>query len=330
MATDQQKDTTNLFRVSDYNEAYWDAYLAARPKYTPSFYSLIYAYHDAHSASRAIAHDIGTGPGQVASQLATHFARVIASDNNSTHLAVAAQRLATLHASQRVAFVESSAETVHAAYAPGSAGLVAAAECLPLLDARAAVSSFARLLRPGGTLAVWFYGRPAFAEPSFAPRCQPLLDEILDGSFAKVIRGGGPAHRLGWKRATDCMASWLDNVALPVEEWRDVERRKWNPQLSMPFYGPAACDFEMERTSTVREEERVWEERDPGFWAERWRVDEVKRFVAVNLPRFEEEKGRKEDEVIEKKYQELEAAMGGKEAERVITWPVVLILATRK
>ncbi len=32
----------------------------------------------------------------------------------------------------------------------------------------------------------------------------------------------------------------------------------------------------------------------------------MKRFVAVNLPRFEEEKGGKEDEVIEKRYQELE------------------------
>ena len=56
----------------------------------------------------------------------------------------------------------------------------------------------------------------------------------------------------------------------------------------------------------------------------------VKRFVAVNLPQFEEEKGGKEDEVIAKMYQELEEAMGGQEAERVNTWPVVLILATRK
>jgi len=56
----------------------------------------------------------------------------------------------------------------------------------------------------------------------------------------------------------------------------------------------------------------------------------VKRFVAVILPRFEEEKGGKKDEVIEKRYQELEEAMGGKDAERVITWSVVLILATRK
>lgn len=37
----------------------------------------------------------------------------------------------------------------------------------------------------------------------------------------------------------------------------------------------------------------------------------MKRFVAVNLPRFEEKKGGKEDGVIEKRYQELEEAMGG-------------------
>ena len=321
-------DTANFFRVSNYNEAYWTTYLAARPKYSSSsFYNRIYAYHAAHSTSHTLAHDIGTGPGQVAAELASHFTNVIASDNNTTHLAVATHRLADLHKTGKVVFAEISAENVASQYPSGSVDLVAAAECLPLLDASSAIASFAQLLAPGGTLAIWFYGRPAFAEPDFASRCQPLLDEILDRSFARIIKGGGPAHKAGWKRATDCMTSWLDNVALPSGEWRDVERWKWNPELQMPFYGPSACDFEVERTSAIAEGEKVYEEKDPGFWAERWDIDGVRRFVSVNLPTFE---GTKEDEGIEERYKELEEAMGGPGAERAITWPVVLILGTRK
>lgn len=325
MATD--RDTANFFRVSNYNEAYWDAYLAARPKYTSAFYDHIYAYHTAHSTSHAIAHDIGTGPGQVAAQLATHFTQVIASDNNSTHLAVATNRLAHLHAAQKVVFAEISAEQLASSYSPASADLAVAAECLPLLDASAAVTSFARLLRPSGTLAIWFYGRPAFAEPDFASRCQPILDDILDRSFAKIIKGGGPAHTAGWKRATDCMASWLDNVALSSDQWGDIQRRKWNSTLTMPFYGPKACDFEIEVSSAIGEGEKVVEERDLSFWAESWDVEGVRRFVEVNLPEFEER--AEKDEEIELLYEELGKQMGGIGAERQITWPVVLILATK-
>ena len=324
-------DTANFFRVSNYNEAYWSTYLAARPKYSSSsFYDRIYTYQAAHSASHTLAHDVGTGPGQVAAELASHFSQVIASDSNSTHLAVAAHRLTDLHKAGKVIFAESSAETLVTSYPHGSADLITAAECLPLLDPPAAIDSFARLLASGGTLAIWFYGRPAFAEPEFAPRCQPLLAEILDRSFARIIKGGGPAHKAGWKRATDCMASWLDDVALPEGEWRDVERSKWNPELQMSFYGPEACDFEVERTSAVGEEEKVHEEQDPSFWAERWDIEGVKRFVSVNLPKFEETVKGDEDEIIERKYEELKEAMGGPGAERQITWPVVLILGTKK
>ena len=323
-------DTANFFRVSNYNEAYWTTYLAARPKYSSSFYNRIYTYHAAHSSSNALAHDIGTGPGQVAAALASHFIHIIASDNNSTHLAVAAHRLATLHDVGKVVFAKSSAEALATSYPPGSADLIAAAECLPLFDPPAAIASFAHLLAAGGTLAIWFYGRPAFAEPGTAAKCQPLLDEILDRSFARIIKGGGPAHKAGWKRATDCMASWLDNVALPEGEWRDVERWKWNPALQMSFYGPEACDFEIERTSAVEKGEKVHEEEDPGFWAERWDIEGVRRFVSVNLPKFEETVKGEEDEIIERKYKDLEEAMGGPGAERQITWPVVLILGTKK
>ncbi|KAL8744212.1 MAG: hypothetical protein Q9190_003519 [Brigantiaea leucoxantha] len=324
-------DTSNFFKRADYSEEYWDRYLAARPEYDQPFYQCIYDYHQSHNGLTETALDVGTGPGQVAAELSSRFSRVIATDINTTHLSVAEHRLGPLitsHNKKKVSLVQCSAEDTANTLAPCSTDLIAAAECLPLIDADRAIEAFSRVLKPHGTLAIWFYGRPIFAEPEFAKTCQPLLESILDLSFGKVIKKvEGPELRAGWKRATDRMASFLDDVDLRGDEWRDVERWKWNSEHAMPFYGPEACDFEITSSSAVGPEEKVIERQEAGFWERRWDLEGVKRFVQVNLPTFDE---KSRDERVESKYQELEVAMGGEGAIRKITWPVVLILASKK
>lgn len=334
--TTQDGDSGNFFKASTYNEAYWDDYMAARAKYSSDFYDRILTYHKYHNSfqTKGVAHDIGTGPGQVAAELCNHFDTVIASDTNSTHLAVAATRHEKAGLKDKVTWTESGAEDLSTKYPPGSATLLTVAECLPLLDVPRAMNTFAHLLQPDGTLAIWFYGRPAFSEPEFAKTCQPLLDEILDLTFAPVIKGDGnnnSVYKAAWKSATDTLASWLDNVALDPNVWRDIQRYKWNPHLLMPVIGPDACDYPFETSSNVDEKtEKVVKEEDMQFWAESWDVGEVRRFVECLIPSFEEQKAKGVYQHIDPKYQELERAMGGKDAKRAFTWPVVLILATKK
>lgn len=327
----QEQDSANFFKATTYNEAYWEDYMAARAKYGSDFYDRIFTYHKAHNSSHDVAHDIGTGPGQVAAELCKYFNSVIASDTNSTHLAIAATRLEKAGMKDKVTWTESGAEDLSSKYPAGSASLLTVAECLPLLDVPRAMSSFAHLLQPDGTLAIWFYGRPAFTEPDLAATCQPILNEILDLTFEKVIKGGNSVHQAAWKRATDTLESWLDNVSLSPDVWRDIYRYKWNAHLPMPVVGPNACDFAIEPTSSLDETtEKVVMQEDPQFWAESWHVGEVRRFVECLIPSFEDLKAKGLYTHIEPKYQELERAMGGTNAKRAFTWPVILILATRK
>ena len=321
------EDSPNFFKRPDYNKDYWDQYLAARPEYDQAFYQSIYDYHNSHTGVLEMAHDVGTGPGQVAAELSQHFSRVIASDVNPTHLAVAEHRLGSLISTQKVILVQCSAEALADMQPPCSADLICAAECLPLIDASNAIQAFSTVLKPRGTLAVWFYGRPIFAESEYASKSQPLLDSILDLSFSKVIKGGGAQHKAAFKRATDRMASFLDDVEFGSEAWRDVERRKWNSQHPMSFYGPDACDFEIEPSSAIGPDEKVVEKQEASLWERRWNVEGVRRFVLANYPSFTEEM---QDEIIARKYEELAKAMGGEDAVRKITWPVVLILASKK
>ena len=137
-----------------------------------------------------------------------------------------------------------------------------------------------------------------------------------------------PAFNAGWKRGTDIMASWLDNIPFPEEQWKSVQRHKWNPHLPMTFYDDSACLFKIDRTSAAGPNEATIEKRDPTIWAEEWNLKEVRRFLEVNVPSFGDTKGK--DEEVESWYAELGAAMGGVDAKRVITWPVVLVLATRR
>ena len=65
------------------------------------------------------------------------------------------------------------------------------------------------------------------------------------------------------------------------------------------------------------------------MWAESWSVNEVRRFVHVNLPGFATP-GLLDDPAVTDLFEQLKGAMGGEEAMHTITWPVVLLLVTKK
>ncbi|KAJ6547439.1 S-adenosyl-L-methionine-dependent methyltransferase [Mycena capillaripes] len=323
------ESSANFFKVGTYDKEYWDTYISARPKYDGGrFYERIFEYHAAHSASSESwdsAHDIGTGPGNVAAMLLTRFNKVVASDPNAMHLDIAQHRLAAAAVDMsRISFIEAAGEAIADHFPAGSADLITAAECLPLMDADAAVSCFARMLRPGGTLAIWFYGRPIIAAST--PNCQVAFNRLLNHAFRLVITEGQP----GWKRATDRLASWLDDVAFPAGQWEAVERWKWNPTAPLVFHEPETVDaFPVERTSRIdAKRENIFEVEDKAFWAERWDAAGVRRFITVILPGVKAHIDGT-DSTFEALFAELEKAMGGPEVVHDITWPVILLLATR-
>ena len=323
------EDSENFWKVSKHDHDFWDAYVATRPNYSKSFYEIIYKHHAAHSTSYSVAHDVGCGAGQVAAELTTRFSHVVASDNNDHHLAVARRRLSSETKASKVSFTNAKAEDLASHHSGSSVDLVAAAEVTVLTDASDALRSFATLLKPGGTLATWFYGRPTFSEPEYFRKCQPILDDIMVLNWAKVIRGSGPARLKGFKRCADGMDNWLDFVRFPTDTWADVKRLKWNRHGTLPFFGEAACGFKMEPVSNVTEQETVVVKDDPHFWKNSWDVAALKDYFAVLFPGFKEAVGDG-DAAIDALFARLTMAMGGEGAVRDFTWPCVLLLATRR
>jgi SAM-dependent methyltransferase len=230
-------------------------------------------------------------------------------------------------------FVKSPAEGLTEANIPADVGkgktdLITVSECMPLLDAPKALDAFHTMLRPGGTLAIYFYGRPIFTG-SDADKLNALYDQIATRicTFLLPFKGtpGFPFHA----RGAEGLGSWLDNIALHPSQWAAVERLKWNNDVPLLFNSKEGYDFEFEAVDRTAAEDVKKEVIDREFWAEEWDVERVAGYLASVYPNYRKKAGARYAE-IEEMLSELANALGGKEAKRMVSFPVVLILATSK
>ncbi|KAF2245591.1 S-adenosyl-L-methionine-dependent methyltransferase [Trematosphaeria pertusa] len=312
---------------------FWRSYIAGRPSPTEDFFELINDYHTKHGdPNTGVAHDVGTGPGNIAERLAKYFDHVVGSDVNDAALAAAPAIVSKEHL-QRMTFVKSPAEGLAAAPIPedvgkGKTDLVVVSECMPLLDAPKALEAFHTLLRPGGTVAIYFYARPIFTGDD-ADKLNAIYDKIATRicTFLLPFKGtpGFPFHA----RGAEAMGSWLDNIEFPASHWSNVQRHKWNNDIPLLFNSKEGYDFEIERVDRTGPEDVKKEVIDRGFWAEEWDAERVAGYLASVYPNYRKKAGERYSE-IEQMVEELREAMGGSGATRTVSFPVVLILATSK
>ncbi|KAL1881331.1 hypothetical protein Daus18300_001184 [Diaporthe australafricana] len=305
----------------------WDNYLKARPDYAGSgLYDRLFSYHDAHSGSYDTAYDVGCGPGQVASALATKFRRVHGSDPNAQIISKAHEMFEPLG---NVDFEVGTGEGIASAGEDrnGTADLITVAECIPLMDTQAAMSAFAKLLRPGGTLAIWFYGGPIFASPGSSEDSpevagvQALFQGILNRSYDQFRPFKGSVL----EKPCTMIHSWLDNVAFDPVQFGDLRRVKWNTDKELHMLSSKVMGFDLEHVNLIGEGEIVDDEG----------VD--RSFLLRNGVDFDWAKGyidsaiaRKKDyitEEVREMFEELESRMKGRAWNA--SWPAVLLLATK-
>lgn len=312
---------------------FWKEYVDARPHPTDDFFDLIHAYHTVHGDPRSrVAHDVGTGPGNIAVKLLRHFDHVVGSDVNEKALA-AAPALISVDKLKRMTLVVSPAEQLPSAVMPehvgkGQTDLVVVSECIPLLDVPSALEAFSTMLRPGGTLAIYFYGRPIFTGDD-----ADGLNEMYDRVATRLCQlqwpiKGTPGFTFH-ARSLEALSSSLDNVAIPSDAWESVERYKWNPDFSLMFSPDEGYDFAIDAVDRRASAEVAKDIIDRDFWVEEWDVGRVEAFVNTIFPGVRERAGRKYGEV-ESLLKELEMRMGGSKATKKVSFPVVLLLATKK
>lgn len=158
---------------ADHFAARSDAYARYRPHYPAALFDWIASV----TPERGRAWDCGTGSGQAAVPLAERYGEVIATDPSVAQLARAER-------TGGVSYVATTAE--QCALASNTADLVTVAQALHWFDRPAFFAEVDRVLRPGGTLAVWSYGLLSI---------DPAIDILLERLYVDTLGPYWPAER---------------------------------------------------------------------------------------------------------------------------------------
>ncbi|KAL2150548.1 hypothetical protein VTH82DRAFT_7111 [Thermothelomyces myriococcoides] len=298
-------------------------------------FDLISEYHKTHGDPRTeIAHDVGSGPGNTITRLLPYFKRVVGSDINQTALDTAA-RVVPRELLERLAFVHSAAEALadSGVVGPdvggeGNTDLILGGEVIPLLDVPRAIAAFGKLLRPGGTLAMYFYGRPAFTSGADPARLDTLYDRVAS-AISSAFRSPGDDVPISQTYLAACQSllSRLDDVALPPSEWEHVVRYQWNPDIPLFFSDFDVRIANIDPVDRRSDGEVTHEIKDRTWWQQEWDYDRIRAFLSTVYPGFADRAGSKLAE-IEQGFEEIKEALGGSRVS--VSFGVVLILATKK
>jgi len=150
---------------------------AAYQRYRPDYPEALFDWLARIAPERSLALDVATGNGQAAVALAAHFDAVIATEPSAAQLASARPH-------SRVTYRLEPAEAI--SLESGSADLVVVAQAAHWLDWPRFTAEAARVLRPGGVLAIWSYGN-----------CEvtPGIDRLLADFFRDVVGPWWPRER---------------------------------------------------------------------------------------------------------------------------------------
>ncbi|KAJ7230933.1 hypothetical protein C8J57DRAFT_1251495 [Mycena rebaudengoi] len=205
---------------------------------------------------------------------------------------------------------------------PGSLDLITVAEAIALMDMPTALDAFAKVLKPGGTIALWFYGRPHFvsAEGKTAPldvaanKAYLALADFMLEPF--ILDQSGELDRAHAPHAFLVRRHCGAGGGLGVD-------------IELPFYSPNAGGLDgVVAESAVGAHEVTSALVDREFWGKTWTAEEAKTFLLVSRPDLDP--ARLETDEGVRLYRELEQALGGSGVKKPVAWPVVLILAVKK
>lgn len=174
---------------SDHFSSESDRYKAFRPEYPES----LFVYLASQSPSTELVWDCGTGNGQAAAALASHFVQVVATDASEEQIA---QTPDITGVDFRVAPAEASGLPA------GSVGLITVAQAFHWFDLPKFYAECERIAASNGKLAVWTYK---------LANISPDIDPIVERLHRDIV---GPY----WPPERELVESGYADVRVPFEE----------------------------------------------------------------------------------------------------------------
>jgi len=193
------------FKATDYN--------SFRPTYPTQLFEAINNYH---TGDHDLVIDIGCGSGQASYPLTKYFKKVIGTDLSQTMINAANNEIKPEN-KDKIKFIQSQAENLNFAK-DSSVDLVTAAQCVHWFDHDKFFKEIDRILKPGGTIAIWGYADPIFG----IPEADALVNDFTYDDPDKI----GPY----WEQpGRKILRGLLKGVDPPVQLFQDQEVYEHRP-----------------------------------------------------------------------------------------------------
>ncbi|KAI1372192.1 S-adenosyl-L-methionine-dependent methyltransferase [Hypoxylon crocopeplum] len=213
-----------------YTEEQGKTYAAVRTGYPPALFKYIVDHHTSTGGQLDTVVDIGCGPGQAIRGLAPYFAHAIGLDPSEGMIGTA--RAISAAEGSTVRFEMSMAETLGAELDPpiaeGSVDLLTAATAAHWFDMARFWPRAARVLKPGGTVAMWTAGSlyvDADATPNGAA-IQAAIEDAMRGEQMRPYISAGNLMTRGLY--VDLPLPWTIENPAPEFDEATFFRKEWN------------------------------------------------------------------------------------------------------
>ena len=182
-------DKSKAFNFEDHFSGQSKQYAQYRPKYPDE----IYAYLASLAPARSLAWDCGTGNGQAALGLATHFDNVHATD-------ASAEQISLAYPHDRVEYYVEPAE--HVSLNASSTDLVTVAVAIHWFNFDEFYREVRRVLKPDGILAAWTYSLTEIS---------PEIDQLIRHYYSEIVGAY-------WPERIRYLEEQYETIPFPFEE----------------------------------------------------------------------------------------------------------------
>ncbi|KUJ21287.1 S-adenosyl-L-methionine-dependent methyltransferase [Mollisia scopiformis] len=222
---------------NSYTPKQGEAYAQARGSYNPSLFKAIIEHHTSTGGKLNTLLDVGCGPGTAVRALAPHFVQAIGIDPSGGMISTARSLGGTASEPTPIRFETATAEDLGTKLSPPleeeSIDLITAATAAHWFNMDEFWPQTARLLKPGGTVAIWSAGDAKMhSSMPAAEILQPVLEDIWIRELKPFqTRGNEIAREL----YVDLPLPWT--ISSPVAEFDESTfyRKVWDPETDEEF-----------------------------------------------------------------------------------------------
>ena len=233
--------------LTAYSQGQGKAYSQSRPDYHFTVYETILNHHKASDGLLDTILDVGCGPGNVVRAFSPHFSHAIGLDPSEGMMATAQSLGGITSKSEQIRYEVSTVEdlgiNLPQPIQDSSVDLITAANAAHWFDMSRFWASAARVLKPGGSVALWTSGRSSI-HPSVpgATILQDIMDQIEERYLKPHLE---PGNLLTRSRYISLPLPW--NLEQPVPEFDESTffRKDWDvdeqfyslePELNMDMF----------------------------------------------------------------------------------------------